>query len=167
MLAPTTMEDLFVYRLTRLLAIASLPIGRHCEGRYGITKREWRLIGTLARFGRLLSSELAREVHLERARTSKAVTALVAKGLATRRPRPNDRRRVDIELTAAGRALHDELLPLVAHLNVEILSVLAPDEVERLDRMMALLQAKAEQIVDGVELPKVDRRRPLRHPTPD
>lgn len=50
---------------------------RLCEGRLGITRREWRIIALLAQDEGLLSSQLAERAQLDRARTSKAITSLV------------------------------------------------------------------------------------------
>ena len=43
------MGELFLYRLTRLQAVAVAPVGRLCQARYGVSRREWRLIVVLAR----------------------------------------------------------------------------------------------------------------------
>ena len=43
------MSELFLYRLSRLQAQAVAPVGRLCQARYGLSRREWRLIVVLAR----------------------------------------------------------------------------------------------------------------------
>ncbi|MEG2632758.1 MAG: MarR family transcriptional regulator, partial [Comamonas sp.] len=53
---PTSLDELLLFRIGRLLAIAGAPVIRLCEGQYGITRREWRLIAVLAQQGPLLSS---------------------------------------------------------------------------------------------------------------
>ena len=62
------MSELFLYRLSRLQAQAVAPVGRLCQARYGLSRREWRLIVVLARHGPVLSSELAELAQLDRAR---------------------------------------------------------------------------------------------------
>jgi DNA-binding MarR family transcriptional regulator len=159
LLAPRSLDDLFLFRLSRLLSVGGTPVVRLCEGRYGITRREWRLILALAHDGPMLSSTLADRVHLLRGPTSKAVTEMVAKGLAHRRPRPSDRRRVEIGLTEAGRAIFDSLFPVAVEVNQDLLSVLSAGEVKALDSMMVRLQAQADRTLAGAVLPKADRRR--------
>src|SRR5688572_29732596 len=92
-------KDLFLFRLNRLAATAGRPLIRLCEGQFGITRREWRLIVILAQDGPQLSTALAHRASIEPARTSRAITVLVEKGLARRAPRPSDRRFVEIVLT--------------------------------------------------------------------
>ena len=106
------LDDLLLYRLSRLLSVAGSMVIRLCEGRFGITRREWRLIAVLASKGELGSSQLAEHAQLDRARTSKAVGSLVAKQLVSRVARAGDRRQVQLGLTEAGQALYDELFQI-------------------------------------------------------
>ncbi len=158
---PTSLDDVLLYRLSRLLASAGGMVIRLCEGRFGITRREWRILALLAQEEGLLSSQLADRAQLDRARTSKAITSLVAKKLVERRQKPGDRRQAALELTAAGRALYDELFPLVLEINRELLASLPEAEVGRLDQALAMLQRRADGMVAavGADLPKADRSR--------
>lgn len=166
--SPTALNELFLYRLTRLVGVAGSPVVRLCEGKYGITRREWRLIVALAGRGPLLSSELAKEVQLTRGLTSKAISELVEKGLITRTARPNDRRLADVGLTPAGRAIYDALFPEVVALNQSLLKGFNVDELDRLDDFLARLQLSAQQWIATAALPKADRRhRASRKRTPE
>ena len=130
---PRTIDDLFLYRISRLLVTGGAQVIRLCEGTFGITRREWRILALLAQGDGLMSSELAGRAQLDRARTSRAVTALAAKQLVSRNPRPGDRRSVMLSLTPAGRALFDALFPQVAAINRSLLGALDDAELKRLD----------------------------------
>lgn len=156
---PSGLDDLLLYRLSRLLAVGGSMVIRLCEGRFGITRREWRVIARLAQENELLSSELAGRIQLDRARTSRAVTSLVAKKLVRRSTGASDRRQARIALTERGRALHGELFPLVCGINRDLLAPLGPGEVRKLDAMLQALQQQADAMVAQAELPKADRRR--------
>ncbi|WP_225784765.1 MarR family winged helix-turn-helix transcriptional regulator [Xenophilus sp. Marseille-Q4582] len=153
------LDDLLLYRLSRLLGVAGSMVIRLCEGRFGITRREWRLIATLASRGALSSSQLAAHAQLDRARTSKAVGSMVAKQLVSRTQPGGDRRHVLLSLTPEGRALYDALYPLVTVINAELLAVLDDAHVKALDEALEALQRRAETLVAAAELPKADRRR--------
>jgi hypothetical protein len=43
-----SLGELLLFRLSRLLAIGGSLVIKLCEGRFGITRREWRLLATLA-----------------------------------------------------------------------------------------------------------------------
>ncbi|MDA7417415.1 MarR family transcriptional regulator [Xenophilus arseniciresistens] len=153
------LDDLLLYRLSRLLDVAGSMVIRLCEGRFGITRREWRLIATLASRGPMSSSQLAQQAQLDRARTSKAVGSMVAKQLVSRTQPGGDRRHVLLGLTPAGRAVYDALYPLAAAINAELLSTLTEADAHTLDQALATMQRRAEQMVARAELPKADRRR--------
>ena len=70
---PQVLGDLLLYRLSRLAGAAGMPAVRLCEGRYGITRREWRMLALLAEGGVMHPSALAVQAQLDRARTSRAL----------------------------------------------------------------------------------------------
>jgi DNA-binding MarR family transcriptional regulator len=156
---PSGLDDLLLYKLSRLLAVAGSMVIRLCEGRFGITRREWRVIARLAQDQELLSSELAERIQLDRARTSRAVSSLVTKKLVRRQVGVADRRHAHLALTEKGRALHRALFPLVCEINRSLLAPLSAEDVRRLDGMLDRLQGQAAALVGVAELPKADRRR--------
>ncbi|MEZ5607515.1 MAG: MarR family transcriptional regulator [Burkholderiaceae bacterium] len=149
LLAPRTLDDMLLYAMWQLQACAGSLVVRMCEGQFGITRREWRVLAQLAAHEGVQSSELARHAALDRARTSRALTGLVAKGLVERTPRPGDRREVLVRLSPQGRALHAALLPRVMQINRELLSALNEGEVRQLEQFFARLQQQAEQMKAG------------------
>ncbi|VTU30034.1 homoprotocatechuate degradation operon regulator, HpaR [Variovorax sp. PBS-H4] len=153
------LDGLLLYRLSRLLSVAGSMVIRLCEGRFGITRREWRLIATLASRGELSSSELAEHAQLDRARTSKAVGSLVEKRLLSRTHPAGDRRQVLLQLTGRGQAVYDELYPLVTRINADLMATLDAGHAACLDEALRELQGRAEQLAAQAVLPKADRGR--------
>lgn len=159
---PTSLDELLLFRIGRLLALAGAPVIRLCEGQYGITRREWRLIAVLAQQGPMLSSLLAERAHLDRGRTSKTVSDLVRKNLLVRTPLPQDRRYAELALTEAARDIYNALFPVVVQLNQSLLSGLTPADVQHFDAVLAQLQQRAAQRTLVHDLPKADRRKRAR-----
>jgi DNA-binding MarR family transcriptional regulator len=153
------LDDLLLYRLSRLLSVAGSMVIRLCEGRFGITRREWRLVAVLASRGELSSSELAEHAQLDRARTSKSVGSLVSKQLVSRVVRPGDRRQVRLALTVSGQALYEELFPLVTQINGELMGALDENDAAQFDECLRRLHTRAERMVEEAVLPKADRGR--------
>ena len=56
---PQAANDLLMYRLNRLIAVAGSLVVRLCEGGYGITRREWGLMMMLAQHPGMPPAELA------------------------------------------------------------------------------------------------------------
>jgi DNA-binding MarR family transcriptional regulator len=156
-----TVNDLLLYRLGRLVSTGGSLVVRLCEGQFGITRREWRLLAQLALKPGLSPTELASLSSLDKARTSRAIGGLVDKGLLERRPLPQDRRQAELALTAAGQALYEQLMPEARRINRELLSVLGEAELAQLDGMLTRLQAHASQVVqhNDEQLPRVQRHK--------
>ena len=156
---PRSLDDLLNYRLLQLHALSGAPVVRLLEGRYGIARREWRLIGLLAARGELSPSALADEAQLDRPRTSRAIGALVAKGLLVRVPLPGDARQARVALTGAGRQLHDEVFPQVAAINQAVLQAVDDRALRQLDRLLTALTARARALnAELVQDVRADRR---------
>lgn len=62
---------------------------------------------SLARRGPLTLNELAAELYLDKSTVSRVVNTIERKKLLRRRPHKQDRRAVQLEITSAGRRLHE------------------------------------------------------------
>ena len=156
---PDVIDDFLMYRLSRLLAVGSASVIRLCEGELGITRREWRIMASLKPSCSMLSSELAAHAHLDRARTSRAISSLVAKGLIDRQIVPSDQRKATITLTAKGCAMYESFFPVVAELNLRMLQGLGEDALKTLDAALTHIQNEAEKLQSETGQPKANRRR--------
>jgi DNA-binding MarR family transcriptional regulator len=143
---PSSLDELLNYRLLRLYAASTAPVTRLMEGRWGITRREWRLLALMAAHGALSPSALAERANLDRARTSKAITSLVSKRLVGRAAQQGDARRASIVLSESGRRLFDEIFPQVAAINARVMAVIDDTTALALDRALDLLTAHAVQL---------------------
>ena len=159
LLAPSSIDDLLLYRLSRLLAVGGARVIRLCEGQLGITWREWRVIASLRPDVSMLSSELARQTQLDRARTSRAITSLGQKGLLTRQGVTSDLRKATVSLTEGGRKIYEDFFPVVASLNARLLQSLSVQELEVLDKALMVAQTEADKMLAEGGLPKANRRR--------
>jgi DNA-binding MarR family transcriptional regulator len=161
---PEVLGDLLIYRLGRLYATAGAMTLRVCEGEFGVSRREWRLLAVLGEAGELQPSALAERAELDRARTSRALARLQAKGLVSRQAVASDRRLAQVALTTEGRALHRRMLPRLAAINGALLAGRSDAEVAQLDQLLVQLQQRATELLNASPWPKADRRRGGRGP---
>jgi len=155
-----SLDDLLLFRLARLSSDAGAMVVRLCEGGYGITRREWRLLVALQRSGDIQPSLLAEQIHLDRARTSRALSSLQEKGLVARTPVAGDGRSARVSLTVAGRDVCDALLPQVRRINEQIVAALSDDEAATFDAYLERLHAATVTLSGALDkqLPKASRR---------
>ncbi|MDM0038387.1 MarR family transcriptional regulator [Variovorax sp. J22G21] len=159
LLNPQCLEDLLLYRLSRVVRASSGMATRLVEGGFGITRREWGMIGMLSQVEEITSSQLAERLHLDRVRTSRGLRSLTEKKLVERRQLVADRREVHVRLSNSGRQLFGELFPRVARLNGDLLDGLPAEHVDVLLQCLQRLEARGHQLnAQGVVTDKADRR---------
>jgi len=159
------LPDLLNFQLWQLHAHASAPVIRWCEGRFGVSRRQWRLVATLAQAGGALTpSALADQALLDRSRTSKAVSECVEKGLMWRGRGQQPGERVRVGLSEAGWTLHRQLMPLVHRWQQRLLDGLHPQDVAAFQRVLAALTERAQAWQADEARPwKARQGRPERH----
>jgi hypothetical protein len=143
---PLRLHDLTLYRLARLSAVAGSMVVKLCEGRFGITRREWRLIAALADAGPQASLAL-----------------LIDKRLVRRDASAPGGRGAQLRLTDAGLALHAALWPEVAQINTALLEALGDQEVAQFEAAIVRLTARAQEMAAHAQLPKTGRGGRARH----
>ncbi|MGV9264843.1 MarR family winged helix-turn-helix transcriptional regulator [Kitasatospora sp. NPDC003701] len=133
-----------VTRMTKLLR----HLGRVREqslADYGLQKHEFDTLHVLAgRGGRAVPSDLRDDLGLAPASVTGRLEALERRGFIVRTPSVEDRRRVDIELTGAGRAAWSEALDVVGREERRLVGVLAPDERRQLSDLLRRVLLAAE-----------------------
>ena len=156
---PRGLGDMLLYRINRLRAVGGGMVLRYCEGRFGVTRRQWVALALLADAEAMTPSELAACAGLPKSAASKALVGLHRKGLITRSSRRGDRRYTQLALTPAGRKLHARILPLVEDVNRQLLAPLSEAEIAVLDDLLARMQQRAERMALALPaLPPADRR---------
>lgn len=143
---PRQLDDLLNFRLQRLFAASGAPVIRLLEGRYGITRREWRLLATLGSRGPLSPSALADECHLDRPRASRAIGSLRSKGLIGRDTERGDARRATVVLTQTGGALYQQIFEQVAAINVRLVECLDDGALAAFEQALDRLTDSARKL---------------------
>lgn len=144
-----TLDDMMVFQLYKAWSGANPIFTRLCEGRFNITRREWRILATVAQQGCLTSAAVARAAGLDPARTSRAISSLCEKGWLTRRRDEHDARVVFIVQTDSGRSLYKEIMPAVTELNAVLTQDLDAEEVAALRGMLGKIARRAAMMLEA------------------
>jgi DNA-binding MarR family transcriptional regulator len=102
------------FRLTLLAKVIDRLTLRMLDDCCDLTMAEWRVLSRLAPVEGATVGQVAQMAWVDRAETSRAASALEARGLIDRRDNPADRRAPILFVTAAGRREYDRLLPIRA-----------------------------------------------------
>lgn len=93
---------------------------------------------------RRTAGELTHSSLITSGGVSQRMDKLEQAGFVTRRIHPNDRRRIDVQLTGAGIHLVDDLLTDLMQHETELLAVLSETDKECLRRALKILLARFE-----------------------
>ena len=113
-------------------------------GPHQVTTAQWSALRVLWRHEGLSQVELAQRMMVERASLTPVLAAMAARGLITRTRNSEDRRKVNIFLTAAGRRLKTKILPLVGRINSRATRGLSDTEIRQLHALLARIMANLE-----------------------
>ncbi|MEX0758328.1 MAG: MarR family transcriptional regulator, partial [Tistlia sp.] len=121
-------RDLLTFRIA-MLAAANDRMGQDwLQSLYGLRILEWRVLGLVAAREPVGFGEVARALLVDKGQLSRLVKQLGARGLLAAEPDGRDQRLVLLSLTAAGRALHDRVLPVALERNERVVSALSAQE---------------------------------------
>lgn len=143
------LERFVPYRLSVLSNTVSRAIARIYAERFDLSIPEWRVMAQLGRHGRLTASEIVGLTAMDKVRVSRAVSRLTASGRIAADEDEADRRRQHLTLTAAGRRIYREIVPLALEQEEMLLAVLDARERQTLDRILAKLQSRAVGLAPG------------------
>lgn len=137
---PRRLSDFINYRLYHLNRVALGGAGLHLRARAGVTRREWRMIAFLGEQPGTRLTELAQSAGLDKVLASRAVHALVERGLVRREARAQDRRAAAFTLTAEGQAVYRAAFGQARAFNQELVACLSAEEARMLSRCLDKLQ---------------------------
>ena len=136
------LERFLPYRLSVLTNLMSRAFAKSYGRRFGLTIPEWRAMAVLGRFAPLSANEICQRTAMDKVRVSRAVARLKKAGLVERSTDRADRRRSALRLSAAGRRIHGDIVPLARAIEARLLADLTAREIAALDRLVAKLMAR-------------------------
>lgn len=126
------------------LAVAASRVSRGFAERYkaefGLSIPEWRVLAHLAQSESVSIREIHARVDMDKSKVSRAAARLEAQGLIEKRAHAEDRRLLDMRLTAKGRALIDRIVPIADAYQAEVLARLGVDAAAFRAALLLLLE---------------------------
>jgi DNA-binding MarR family transcriptional regulator len=141
------LEEFLPYRLSLASNAVSQVIARAYEDEFGLKMHEWRVIAVLAEADELTQQEIVARTKMDKVTVSRAAQVLEKRKLLERRPHDQDARSLRLSLTAAGRKVHAQVLPVAFELEAEVLEGLSGEQIEELKRVLAHLEAAAARVL--------------------
>lgn len=144
------LEKFLPYRLSVLAQLVSESLHDLYAGPFELSVMQWRVMAALGRFSPLTASDVGQRIVMDKVAVSRAVAGLMKRGLVERATDLKDRRRASLELSAKGREMHDQIVPIALEYESALCRALSLEERQILnglcDRLFAhakLLRSKA------------------------
>jgi DNA-binding MarR family transcriptional regulator len=116
-------------------------IARHYSERFDLSIPEWRVMAVLGETPGLSARQVAERTAMDKVQVSRAVQSLLAAKRLTRSSDRTDGRVTQLSLSALGRTIYNEVVPLALGLEQEFLSVLNAEERIAFDNLLTKLSA--------------------------
>ena len=139
--AELRLERFLPYRLSVLSNRVSQDIAGLYSERFGLSITEWRVMAVLGGGSKLSANEVSVRTAMDKVAVSRAVSRLLEKSYLLRQLHGQDRRRSELKLSAKGRAVFDQIVPLALSLERRILASLEPSEQSQLLAILDKLEA--------------------------
>lgn len=117
--------------------------------RHGLTVKTWRILAVIAACQPLSAKDLAERTATDPYHIARSLTALLGQGLISRDTDPDDRRRISLRLTPAGRRAHDEIAGALCRVERTVLDGLTGHERLTLFRLLDALDARIRDSLGG------------------
>lgn len=144
------LEKFLPYRLSVLAQLVSESLHDLYAQPFGLSVTQWRVMAALGRFAPLTASDVGQRIVMDKVAVSRAVSGLMKRGLIERATDRSDRRRASLKLSARGRAMHAQIVPLARDYEERLYKVLSPDERRSFDALSARLFAHAQTLRQAV-----------------
>jgi DNA-binding MarR family transcriptional regulator len=140
------LAEFLPFRLSVLSNMTSQAIASIYATRFAMSIPEWRVVAVLAETPGLSAAEVATRTAMDKVAVSRAVSALLASRRVVRKLALKDRRRSMLQLSAAGRELYRDVVPLARRYEAELLAGLTASESRELDTLLRKLLGRAAEL---------------------
>ncbi len=141
-------SSLASFRLHKLSRLSDRLHERRYQTKFGLSLREYRIIGLTGALGNASFRRICEESNLDKAHVSRLIDRLVGRDLLTKAADPADQRSITVRLTDRGLTVHRSLFEESSQLNEQWLSVLSTAQQEAFLSALDILHARARQMVD-------------------
>ena len=141
----TRLADFLPYLLSVTSNLVSDRIAEVYRARFGLKIPEWRVMAVLGDAGPRTQRDLVVATLMDKVAVNRACKELEERGLIARSPNARDGRSHHLELTAAGRGVHGEIMPIALEMEGRLFAALSQDERKTFKSLLARIHDQAAQ----------------------
>ncbi|WP_414954382.1 MarR family winged helix-turn-helix transcriptional regulator [Caballeronia eucalypticola] len=118
----------------------TLALAKMYEAEFDLSQTEWRIIAALAEHAPMSAKDLAEFIAIDIFSITRATSFLVKRGLLTRRVNQQDRRKIELRLSARGCKIYKKIVPVALGVEQAVFGVLSKNESDQLNVILSKLE---------------------------
>jgi DNA-binding MarR family transcriptional regulator len=139
----TRLSDFLPYLLSVTSNAVSDRIADEYRARFGLKIPEWRVMAVLGDAGPQTQRDLVGATRMDKVAVNRACKVLEERGLVARSPNARDGRSHHLELTATGRGVHGEIMPIAREMERKLFAPLSTSERQTFKGLLARIYTQA------------------------
>lgn len=140
------LDSYLPYRLSVASNKVSALVAKAYQARFGLSIAAWRVLAILNEKSPLSQLEITQFAAMDKVSVSRAVSALLERGLIVRRLAANDKRTQSLSLSSDGQAIVDEIIPLAKDIEKQLIESLGTEKSKLLESILREIETSAEKI---------------------
>mgnify|MGYP000376060403 CR=1 FL=1 len=156
--AKSRLSDFLPYLMSVSTNAVSDMVAAQYQARFALKIPEWRVMAVLGDAGALTQRQLVGATRMDKVAVNRACKVLEDRQLIRRSPNASDGRSHHLELTPAGRNMHEEIMPLALGIEKRLFAVLSAQERKDFKAMLARINEQVRKL-EGARTADMDRNR--------
>ncbi|KCZ92893.1 MarR family winged helix-turn-helix transcriptional regulator [Hyphomonas johnsonii] len=137
------LREFLPYRLSVLSNTVSRGIADLYDRAFGLSIWQWRVMAVLGENAAITATEIGQFTAMDKVAVSRAVASLLDSGHIAREASLEDGRRALLSLTAKGKDVYEQIVPIALGAERNLVSALSAEEHAQLDGLMEKLARAA------------------------
>jgi len=142
------LETFLPHRLSLLSSLTAQALAT-VYAPHGLNNTEWIVLTAIAERPQTTAKNISATFHMQKAKVSRAVAALLALRLISRTPNPRDHRLVQLEPTPKGQEVYEKCAPAAADFARRLEASLAGPDREILVQCLLKLAQASEALISA------------------
>jgi DNA-binding MarR family transcriptional regulator len=144
------LDGFLLYQLAMVSRRLAEALEAYYGPRHGLGRPQWRMLALIGHQRDCTAAELVRRASLDAVAVHRAVQQLIDAGLVVRRQSERDGRIKPLRLSAKGRRVHDDIVPVARAIEARALALLPPGEAVALQAALGRLMSMPAEGWDPV-----------------
>lgn len=138
--SPLKLSEFIPYCLSVASNEISNTIALSYQQKFGIDLHQWRVMAVLGEQSKLSAQDVSERTAMDKVPVSRAVKKLLHSKMISRTFAQDDKRRSILTLTAKGKEVYEQIVPLALTYETQLLEQLSETEVKELVKLLNKLR---------------------------